>query len=257
MIGFRGCKVVGFAAWEPTVDGSGMYADLPGDLGFGETAVAEKRSHELDVGGVVKLRRRAPADLVLASFRDAGAGAFGVELALHLSEGGEDGEHGLPDGSLGVDAFGEADEFDLHGPKPLDDLNQVRDAAAEPVEAPHDEGVVGAKNLEEAFELRPLLDAPGSVIGVDAVAAGVLEGCDLQFRVLVDGGDAGVADAHEQKPLETFSKPIVSLRKLMFTELALSGAGRGGGSATSQKGSFLRWSGVVGRPPFEVLLSAC
>ena len=35
---------------------------------------------------------------------------FENALALHLSEGGDDGEHGFSDGGVGVDAFGQADD---------------------------------------------------------------------------------------------------------------------------------------------------
>ena len=186
-------EVVGLPSGEPAVEGNGAYADAAGDLGDREGAIAEKRLGELYVFGVVKLGRLPPAVAVLSVGGDAGAGAFRHDLTFHLREGGDDGEHGFADGAAGVDAFGEAEQLDFKGMKALDEVDQVGDAAAEPVEAPDDEGVVGAQGIEEAVELGALAAAAGSVIGIDAVAAGVLQGIDLQLRVLVSGGDAGVA----------------------------------------------------------------
>ena len=57
---------------------------------------------------------------------------------------------------------------------PHDDLDHVGDAAAEAVEAPDDEGVAGAKGLEEPLELGALTTYTRGVLGVDPLATGLL-----------------------------------------------------------------------------------
>ena len=70
------------------------------------------------------------------------------------------------------------------------------DAAAQPVEAPDDESVAGAKGVEEPLEFGAGATDSGGVIGVDPLATGLLERADLEIRILVEGGHTCVADAH-------------------------------------------------------------
>ena len=133
--------------------------------------------------------------------------------------------NGFTDGGVGVDAFGKADQLDVLVVQLIHDLNEVGDAAAEAVEAPDDEGVAWAEGIEEAVELGALAAAAGSVIGVDAVAAGVLQGVDLQLRVLVSGGDAGVAEAHVSQTLRNIRKDDCIIER--FSELGNGGPGSG------------------------------
>ena len=218
-------EVVGLPTGEPAVERDGADSDAPGDLRFRQGALAEQRSGELDVIRIVKLRRRSPTVLVLAVGGNAGAGALRHDLPFHLSEGRDDGENGFADGGLGVDAFAQADQLDLAVVELIDDLNQVGHTAPQPVEAPDDERVAGAQGLEEAVEFGALAAAAGSVVGVDAVAAGILESGDLKLRILVSGGDAGVADAHVTQTPRNIRKDDCIIE--WFSEVESGGQRRG------------------------------
>jgi hypothetical protein len=70
----------------------------------------------------------------------------------------------------------------------------VAQGPAEPVQLPDDQGVAGAELLEELLEGGPVGAGAAGGLGEDPVAAGALEGVDLEVWLLVGGGDAGVAE---------------------------------------------------------------
>ena len=68
-----------------------------------------------------------------------------------------------------------------------------------PVMGPDDEDIPLAAGLECRPQMEARLGVAGLLVGVDAVAPGLLEGFELQFRALVDNGDSSVADDHRDK----------------------------------------------------------
>jgi hypothetical protein len=65
---------------------------------------------------------------------------------------------------------------------------------AEPVELPDDQGVARAQLIEELLEDGTVGAGAAGGLGEHAIAAGVLQGVDLELWLLVGGGDAGVAE---------------------------------------------------------------
>jgi hypothetical protein len=70
----------------------------------------------------------------------------------------------------------------------------VTKRSAEPVQFPDDQGVAGAELVQELFEGGA--DGAGAAgrFGEHPVAAGCDERIDLEVRLLIGGGDAGVAE---------------------------------------------------------------
>jgi hypothetical protein len=123
-----------------------------------------------------------------------GAGAFADEVAFELGQGGEDMEDELAAGGGGVDGLLEAAQSDAAVGQAGDGVDQVAEGAAEAVEFPDDQGVAGAQLVQELLEDRAVGAGAAGGLGEDPVAAGALEGVDLEVGVLVGGGDAGVAE---------------------------------------------------------------
>jgi hypothetical protein len=69
----------------------------------------------------------------------------------------------------------------------------VAQGAAEAVELPDDQGVARAQLVQDLGEGGPVGVCATGGLGEDPVAAGPLEGVDLELGVLVGGGDPGVA----------------------------------------------------------------
>ncbi len=90
----------------------------------------------------------------------------------------------------------QAPEADLLPLEPLGERDQVLERAAEPVEAPDDQGVAGPRHLEREGEAGPLGPGAADPVLVDLLAAGGGERVALQGQVLVVGRDPGVADQH-------------------------------------------------------------
>jgi hypothetical protein len=66
----------------------------------------------------------------------------------------------------------------------------VAQGAAEPVELPDDQGVAGAELVQDLLEDRAVGRCAAGGLGEHPVAAGAIQGVDLQTRLLVAGGDA-------------------------------------------------------------------
>jgi hypothetical protein len=65
---------------------------------------------------------------------------------------------------------------------------------AEAVELPDDQAVAGAQLVQQLLQDRPVGAGAAGRLDKDRVAAGALEGVDLELGVLAGGGDAGVAE---------------------------------------------------------------
>jgi ABC-type sugar transport system substrate-binding protein len=85
----------------------------------------------------------------------------------------------------GVDRLLEAAEPDVAVGEPSDGVDQVTKGAAEPVQFPDDQGVAGAKLVQELLEGGPVSAGAASRLGEHPVAAGTLQGVDLELRLLV------------------------------------------------------------------------
>ena len=65
------------------------------------------------------------------------------------------------------------------------------------VELPHDQDVAfAAHEAECGLEFGPVALGPGGFLDEDALAAGFLEGIELELGALLLGRDAGIADEH-------------------------------------------------------------
>jgi hypothetical protein len=70
----------------------------------------------------------------------------------------------------------------------------VPQGAAEAVELPDDQGVTGAQLVEDLLEGGSVGAGAAGGLSEHSIAAGALEGVDLELGLLVGGGDAGVAE---------------------------------------------------------------
>jgi hypothetical protein len=77
---------------------------------------------------------------------------------------------------------------------PGDGVDQVAQRAAEPIQLPHDKGVAGAQLIQELLEDGPVGAGAAGRLGEHSIAAGALEGVDLELWLLIGGGDAGIAE---------------------------------------------------------------
>jgi hypothetical protein len=70
----------------------------------------------------------------------------------------------------------------------------VAQGAAQSVEFPDDQGVTGAQLVQELLEDGAVGPGAAGGLGEHPIAAGALEGVDLELGLLVGGGDAGIAE---------------------------------------------------------------
>jgi hypothetical protein len=75
-----------------------------------------------------------------------------------------------------------------------DGVDQVAQRAAEAIQLPDHGGVARAQLVQELGEDGPVGAGAAGGLGEHPIAAGVLEGVDLELGLLVGGGDAGVAE---------------------------------------------------------------
>ena len=94
----------------------------------------------------------------------------------------------------GVDRLGQRGQLAAALVQLQPQLDQVAQVARQAVELPHREGVAGAQELQRRGQLGPLGALAGAAVGEDPLAAALLQGPQLLGGVLVDGGDAAVAD---------------------------------------------------------------
>ncbi len=88
--------------------------------------------------------------------------------------------------------------FKLH-----DQVHKVLDAATEPVEFPNDKRVAFAEDIPGLSQSGALGPAAADLVLKDFLAASFGERLDLEFEVLILGGDASVADQHERSPVDS------------------------------------------------------
>jgi hypothetical protein len=117
-----------------------------------------------------------------------------IRSRFELGQGREDVEDELAARRGGVDRLLEAAEPDTAVGEAGDGVDQVPEGAAEAVEFPHHEGVTGAQLVQDLGEGGAVAASAAGGLGEHPVAAGTLQGVDLELGLLVGGGDAGIAE---------------------------------------------------------------
>jgi hypothetical protein len=69
----------------------------------------------------------------------------------------------------------------------------VPEGAAKAVKLPDDQGVTGPQLVQDLLEDRAVAAGAAGGLGEYPIAAGALEGVDLELGLLVGGGDAGLS----------------------------------------------------------------
>jgi hypothetical protein len=90
-------------------------------------------------------------------------------------------EHELAAWGSDVDHLLQAAELDTAVGQPGDGVDQVPEGAAEAVEFPDDQGVTGAELVQELLEGGAVGSGAAGGLGEHPVAAGTLEGVDLEL----------------------------------------------------------------------------
>ena len=99
-----------------------------------------------------------------------------------------------PPAACGIDRLLEAPKADPALSQAGDGVDQVPQRPAQPVKLPHHEGVAGPELVQELLEDRTVAAGAAGGLGEHPVAAGRVEGVDLELGLLVGGGDAGIAE---------------------------------------------------------------
>ena len=102
-------------------------------------------------------------------------------------------EHELAGGRGGVEAFLETHEVDALGLEGVDGLEEFTQRAAEPVEADDAEAIARSGVVDELGEPGAVRARSGGDVGEHADCAGLGQAVALSVRVLLAGGDAGIA----------------------------------------------------------------
>jgi len=86
----------------------------------------------------------------------------------------------------------------------------VPERAAESIKLPDHEAVAWPELVEHLEQLGPLVENTTGFIDEDAIATDGLQRIELQFRLLVGGGDAGVSEqvTHAPDCIRTRLRPM-------------------------------------------------
>src|SRR4029078_6243972 len=93
-----------------------------------------------------------------------------------------------------VDGFGEGAEADALGLQRVEGVDQLLHRAGQAIELPDHQRVAGPEIVESGSKLRPHLLGARDHLDKDLLAAGCLQGSELQLRALIECRDASVAD---------------------------------------------------------------
>ena len=159
-------------AGEVSVQRGASDAELGGDLAHRQLALLEHRER----GGQRALgdrRRTATGPAARPCGFKPGAGAFLDDSALELGERAEQLQLEASHRARGVDRLGQRPHRDPAAVELEHELDQVAEAASEPVELPYDEGVAGAQAVQALVELwGGVLERPGADLLEDPLDAG-------------------------------------------------------------------------------------
>ncbi len=123
---------------------------------------------------------------------------FADQVPLELGQGGKEMEDELAGRRGRVEAFLQRDKVDAARLQPRHLLHQVLEIAAQPVQAPHDEGIGGPGIGQGLLQVGALggRGGPGADVRIALFTPRGLQGVVLQGGILVRGGNAGVPDVH-------------------------------------------------------------
>ena len=112
----------------------------------------------------------------------------------------------------GVDRIGQALELNAFLVKFSDQIYQVLNTPAKPVQLPDNKSVALAQGFLRLDETGTFGAASADLVLENLLAAGLGQGFDLHIEILILGGDASVADQHGLVPP---LRPALFLSKLI------------------------------------------
>jgi hypothetical protein len=104
--------------------------------------------------------------------------------------------HGPTCGRGRVNGFRQGSEGHVARFEVIEQRDQVTQRPAQAVQFPDNQHVTRVQRRKAPGQLWPLDVSASSLVGVDLLAPGPLQGGELQVRVLVIRGDATIADVH-------------------------------------------------------------
>ena len=179
------------------VDCSSRYTERPSHRGHARPA----GKHGPRSGVLFVAPHARPAQPRPAALRggEASGGALGGELALELSETGEDSKREPACRATCVDLLVQGAQGDVARSEPIHSRDEMREGSAEPVESPYDEGVAGGYGVEGVGEAGAGVEGAGGRVGVDTDTAGGVEGVELHVEGLIGRRDPRVADGGHER----------------------------------------------------------
>src|SRR5664279_2379266 len=136
----------------------------------------------------IHLRWSSKADTALVCILTASSCAFPDEIALELSDAGEDGHNHFAGVRGGVGpGFGDGLKPGTGLADCFDDLKQVAGGTGQPVELPDDNNISVAELIEHSVQLRSVAVGSGDFFSEDFAAPGLLESIELKSQPLVLG----------------------------------------------------------------------
>src|SRR3546814_6968251 len=112
------------------------------------------------------------------------------QLALHFGKARHDVEEEPPGWCAGVDGVGEAPELDTVLVQIADQIDQLLDRPAQPVELPDDQSIAFAQHFERLGQARPVCPRATHLVLEDLFTSGLAQGFALQLQVLILRRDA-------------------------------------------------------------------
>jgi len=125
--------------------------------------------------------------------------AFPDQVALELRQRSEDMKDQLPSCARCLDLLGDALEADSLFFQLGDDVHEVGQTAAKPIQPPHNKRVARSDLVQQFVQLGPSCQRSRDDIDEDPVTACRLQRVDLEGCILVRGGHACVSEkmSHE------------------------------------------------------------
>jgi hypothetical protein len=139
-------------------------------------------NHFASLTNLGRFKRRRSTDVLASTLggthpRDR---PLAENVPLELRDGAQDGVEHLAGRGRCVDVLRERAQRNAPIAQHLGHLEQMPQRPPQPVELPDDEGIAGAQLSEGAIELRPRSERPALFVLEDPLAAGGLEGVELQ-----------------------------------------------------------------------------
>jgi len=135
--------------------------------------------------------------MLAALLRPAAAlgGASADQIALHIREAAENSNHQASGAGAGVGPrLGQGSKLRLSVHDLLDDGEQIKGAARQPVNARHGYHVAGREVFEHVEKLAPVGSRAGHLLAVNLGASRAAKLLELAVEGLPHGADAGIAD---------------------------------------------------------------